>query len=117
MRRSPWAGIVCLSAVLLCLWVVAHARYSTDLSAFLPSTPDVRQRLLVKLPLAALYELTLGVAAGLAGWVITVLSGQAADGRFTAAVTSSALVLPYLAFAACCAGLVLYATRIPRGSS
>jgi hypothetical protein len=58
-----------------------------------------------------------GVAAGLAGWVITVLSGQAADGRFTAAVTSSALVLPYLAFAACCAGLVLYATRIPRGSS
>jgi hypothetical protein len=57
-----------------------------------------------------------GVAAGLAGWVITVLSGQAADGRFTAD-TSSALVLPYLAFAACCAGLVLYATRIPRGSS
>src|SRR6266536_2281359 len=59
----------------------------------------------------------IGVAAGLSGWVITVLSGQAADGRFTAAVTSSALVLPYLAFAACCAGLVLYATRIPRGSS
>jgi hypothetical protein len=58
-----------------------------------------------------------GMAAGLAGWVITVLSGQAADGRFTAAVTSSALVLPYLAFAGCCAGLVLYATRIPRGSS
>jgi predicted exporter len=49
MRRSPWAGIVCLAAALLCLWVVAHARYSTDLSAFLPSTPDVRQRLLVKL--------------------------------------------------------------------
>ena len=49
MRRSPRAVIVCLSAVVLCLWVVAHARYSTDLSAFLPSTPDVRQRLLVKL--------------------------------------------------------------------
>ncbi len=58
-----------------------------------------------------------GVAAGLAGWVITVLSGQAAAGRYTAVVTDSALVLPYLAFAACCAALVLYATRMPRGSS
>ncbi len=58
-----------------------------------------------------------GVAAGLAGWIITVLSGQAADGRFTAAFTGSALVLPYLAFAACCAGLAVYATRIPKGSS
>src|SRR5712691_814225 len=57
-----------------------------------------------------------GVAAGLAGWVITVLSGQAAAGRYTAVVTDSALVLPYLAFAACCAALVLYATRMPRGS-
>jgi hypothetical protein len=58
-----------------------------------------------------------GVAAGLAGWVITVLSAQAANGRFTAAVTDSALVLPYLAFAACCGAIVLYATRIPRGTS
>jgi hypothetical protein len=58
-----------------------------------------------------------GVAAGLAGWLITVLSGQAADGRFSAAVTDSALVLPYLAFAACCGALVLHATRTPRGSS
>jgi hypothetical protein len=58
-----------------------------------------------------------GVAAGLAGWMITVLSGKAAGGQFTAAVTSSSLVLPYLAFAACCAVIVLYATRIPRGMS
>jgi hypothetical protein len=58
-----------------------------------------------------------GVAAGLAGWAITVLSGQAADGRFTAAVTDSALVVPYLAFAACCGAIVVYATRIPRGTS
>ena len=58
-----------------------------------------------------------GVAAGLAGWLITVLSGQAANGQFAAAVTDSALVLPYLAFAACCGALVLYATRTPRGSS
>ena len=58
-----------------------------------------------------------GVAAGLAGWVITLLAGQAAAGRFTAAITDSFLVLPYLAFAAGCGAVVLFATRIPRGSS
>jgi hypothetical protein len=58
-----------------------------------------------------------GVAAGVAGWVITVLSGAAASGRYTTAVTDSALILPYLAFAACCGAVVLYATRIPRGTS
>jgi hypothetical protein len=58
-----------------------------------------------------------GVAAGLAGWVITVLSGQAAGGQFTTAVTDSALVLPYLAFAAGCTAIVLRTTRTPRGRS
>ena len=58
-----------------------------------------------------------GVAAGLAGWTITVLAAQAANGRFTAAVTDSALVVPYLAFAAGCGVIVWYATRIPRGAS
>ena len=58
-----------------------------------------------------------GVAAGLAGWVITVLAAQAATGRLDAAVTASGLVLPYLVFAACCAAVVLVSTRIPRGAS
>jgi hypothetical protein len=58
-----------------------------------------------------------GVAAGLAGWTIVVLSGQAAAGKFTAAISNSALVLPYLAFAACCAAVVLYASRASRGTS
>jgi hypothetical protein len=58
-----------------------------------------------------------GVAAGTVGWVITVLAGQAAVGRITAPITESALVLPYLAFAACCGAIVLYATRIPKGTS
>jgi hypothetical protein len=58
-----------------------------------------------------------GVAAGLAGWVITVLSAQVAAGRVTAAVTDSTLVGPYLAFAAGCGAIVWYATRIPRGTS
>ena len=57
-----------------------------------------------------------GVAAGSAGWVIAILAGQAADGRYTAAFTDSALVLPYLAFAACCGVVVLFATRTPRGT-
>ena len=57
-----------------------------------------------------------GVAAGLAAWSITVLSGQAAAGRFTAALTGSSLVLPYLGVAAVCGAVVWYATRIPRGT-
>jgi hypothetical protein len=58
-----------------------------------------------------------GVAVGLGGWAITVLSGASSTGDFTAVLTDSAFVLPYLAFAACCAAVVLYATRIPRGTA
>jgi hypothetical protein len=58
-----------------------------------------------------------GVAAGLAGWTIMALSSQAADGRFTVAVSNSALFLPYLAFAAVCCVIALYATRAARGTS
>jgi hypothetical protein len=58
-----------------------------------------------------------GAAAGLGGWVITVLCGQVAAGRPAAAVTESVLVLPYLAFAAGCAVVVLSATRTMRGPS
>jgi hypothetical protein len=58
-----------------------------------------------------------GVAAGAAGWLIMILAGQAATGRISAAVTTSVLWLPYLAFAGCCAAIVLYTTRIPRGTS
>ena len=58
-----------------------------------------------------------GVAAGVAGWLITVLVGEAATGQVNAALTSSVLWLPYLTFAACCTAIVLYTTRIPRGTS
>ena len=58
-----------------------------------------------------------GVAAGLAAWAITVLPVSSAAGQATAAVASSALVLPYLAFAACCGAVVWHATRIPKGTS
>jgi hypothetical protein len=58
-----------------------------------------------------------GTAVGLGGWAVTVLSAAGSTGRFTAVLTDSAFVLPYLALAACCAAVVLYATRIPRGMS
>jgi hypothetical protein len=58
-----------------------------------------------------------GVAAGLAAWAIAVLAGRAVTGQFTAAVTDSALVLPYLIIALCGGAIVLFATRIPRGTS
>lgn len=59
----------------------------------------------------------IGVATGMSGWVITVLAGTAAAGRLTAVLTDSALILPYLAFAACCVAVAAYATRITRGTS
>ena len=58
-----------------------------------------------------------GVAAGVAGWTVTLLSGQAATGQFTAVVSSSALVPAYLAVAAVCAAVVAYATRLPKGTT
>jgi hypothetical protein len=58
-----------------------------------------------------------GVAAGLGGWVITVLAGKAAGGPALTAITDSALVLPYLAIAAIGIAIACYVTRIPRGTA
>ena len=58
-----------------------------------------------------------GAVAGVAAWLIIVLSGQVASGNFAAAVTDTVLFLPYLAAGAGCAAVTLYATRIPRGTS
>jgi hypothetical protein len=58
-----------------------------------------------------------GMAAGLSGWLIVVLASKAAWGQITAALTNVALVPPYLAFAACCCLVVLYTTRIPKGTT
>ena len=57
-----------------------------------------------------------GVGAGLAGWALLILGGQASNGRFTPAIGDPALVLPYLAFAAVCVVIALYATRTPKGT-
>ena len=58
-----------------------------------------------------------GAAAGLAAWAITVLSVHSASGPVTAAVASSALILPYLAVAAVCGAIAWLATRMPKGTS
>jgi len=58
-----------------------------------------------------------GVAAGLAGWAITVLGSRVAGGSLTAAVASASLILPYLLAAVVCSAIAWYATRIPRGTS
>ena len=39
-------------------------------------------------------------SAGLSGWAVPVLCGWVVAGKFTAVVTKSALILPYLAVAA-----------------
>jgi hypothetical protein len=57
-----------------------------------------------------------GAAAGVAAWLITVLSGRVASGHFAAAATDTVLFLPYLVIGAGCAAVTLYATRIPRGT-
>jgi hypothetical protein len=58
-----------------------------------------------------------GVTAGLAAWLITVLSGQVAAGRLTVVVTATPLLLPYLGVAAVCGAITWYATRTPRGTA
>jgi hypothetical protein len=58
-----------------------------------------------------------GFVAGVAGWAIVLLSGQAVTGGFAAVVTGSTLVPAYMAAAACCAAAVVYATRTSRGTT
>ena len=57
-----------------------------------------------------------GAAAGVAVWLITVLSGRVTSGHFAAVVTDTALYLPYLAIGAACAAVALYAPPTPRGT-
>ena len=59
-----WAGLAVLAA-----WVLARARYATDLSAFLPQAPTGPQRLLVE-------QLRQGVASRL-----IIVAIQGADGK------------------------------------
>jgi hypothetical protein len=58
---------------------------------------------------------TVGAAAGVAAWVITVLANRTASGQITATVTNTETYLPYLAAAACAAAAVAYVTRPQRG--
>ena len=60
-----------------------------------------------------------GAGAGVGAWLTLVLVHSAACGlsaaALTSAITDTNLYLPYLAVAACCAVIVLFATRPQRG--
>ena len=58
----------------------------------------------------------IGVGAGATAWLVVLLAAEDADRQFTAAMTDSSFVLPYLALAVCCGAVVWFATRIPRGA-
>ena len=60
-----------MGLAVIALWVVARARYSADLSAFLPQAPTPAQRLLVE-------QLRQGVTSRL---IIVAIEGADADGR------------------------------------
>ena len=78
------------------------------------------------IPMAAVCALTLavavaarsasvGVGAGVAAWIVLVLTRSSVSDQLTAAVTDANLYLPYLAVAACCAAVVIIATRTQKG--
>jgi predicted exporter len=55
-RRAALTLALWLAALAACAVVIAHTRFSADLSAFLPAAPDARQRVLIE-------QLKSGVAA------------------------------------------------------
>jgi hypothetical protein len=57
-----------------------------------------------------------GVGVGLAAWCITVLAGQSATGHLALAVSDQSLFVYYVACAAICGAVVVYATRTPGGA-
>ena len=69
--RRGGAILVWVGLAVIALWVVARARYSADLSAFLPQAPTPAQRLLVE-------QLRQGVTSRL---IIVAIEGTGADGR------------------------------------
>ncbi|HEX6453673.1 MAG TPA: hypothetical protein VF060_29930 [Trebonia sp.] len=80
------------------------------------------------IPMAAVCALTLavavavrnamaGAAVGVAAWgAIVLVKSTGGGGAYGGAVTDSALYLPYLAVAVCCAAVVFYATRPQKGT-
>ena len=46
-RASRWRIVVWLAVMALAAWIVAHSKFSTDMSVFLPSQPTARQQILV----------------------------------------------------------------------
>ena len=47
MARGRLAIAVWLAALLACVWEITQARFASDFSSFLPSSPTAEQRLLI----------------------------------------------------------------------
>ena len=106
-------AVFALNSVLgLLASVASGAAMALTFGWLLPMTPVSALALAAAV---AARSATVGAAAGVAAWVITVLAAQTANGKLTASVTNAAAYLPYLAVAACCAAAVIYATRPERG--
>ncbi|HKS44716.1 MAG TPA: hypothetical protein VJT49_06290 [Amycolatopsis sp.] len=56
-----------------------------------------------------------GTTVGLAAWAVVVLAAQTARGHVDAAVSEPAFQLAYPLVAAICAGVALFAVRVPKG--
>jgi hypothetical protein len=56
-----------------------------------------------------------GAAAGVAAWVIIVLASGVVGGQLRDSVTNTAIYLPYLGVAVCCAVIAAYSLRHQRG--
>lgn len=61
-RRRAAVLLLWLAAVLACAWQIVHTRFAADLTAFLPASPDERQRVLIDQLKAGLPARTLMLA-------------------------------------------------------
>ena len=92
---------------------------SPGLARALFTTPS----LLLPWLIASAVVLAVGALTQVGAWLTLVLAHSATDGAggglsaaaLTSAITDTNLYLPYLAVAACCAVIVLFATRPQRG--
>jgi hypothetical protein len=107
------AAVFALNAVLGLLASVASGAATTlTFGWLLPMTAVCALALAVAV---AFRSAVVGAGAGVAAWAIAVLGGQTASGQLTASVTNAHADLPYLAVAACCAAIVIYAIGPERG--
>jgi hypothetical protein len=122
---AVFAVNACLGLVVsgISYWATAHGLHGGGGHAAAATAAAVTFAWLI--PMTAVSALTLAVAviarsasvgalAGVLAWAATVLASRVSAGAFTAAVTDTAIYLPYLAIAVCATAVIGYATRPQR---